>query len=306
MENEHTGTPAAPSGQLARRLGPFDATMIVMGGIIGSGIFMNPSVVAKQVHTPFLILFVWLLGGITALIGAFIYSELASLRPRVGGQYAYIREAYHPAVAFVYGWALLLVTQTGGMAAVAITFARYFIALTRVPLPDWTLATAALGILTVVNCLGVRAGSTFQNILMLLKILAIALLVGVGFLFSGSSPATILPLVDQPFSFSLISAIGAAMIPVLFAYGGWQTTNFIAGEIQDPRRNLPRGLLYGVAGVITLYLAVNVVCILVLGTDGLAATATPATEVMRRVLGDRGVTLIALGITISTLGFLSQ
>src|SRR5213593_2157412 len=114
--------------QLARRLGLFDATMIVMGGIIGSGIFINPYVVARQVHTPLLILGAWAAGGLIALAGAFIYAELAALRPQVGGQYSYIREAFHPVVAFSYGWTLLLVVQSGGMAAVAITFARYFIA----------------------------------------------------------------------------------------------------------------------------------------------------------------------------------
>ena len=120
--------------QLARRLGLFDATMIVMGGIIGSGIFMNPSVVALQVHTPFLILGAWILGGLFALIAAFIWAELAALRPDVGGQYAYLREAFHPGVAFLYGWVLLLVVQTGGMAAVAVTFARYFVELTYLPI----------------------------------------------------------------------------------------------------------------------------------------------------------------------------
>src|SRR6266568_3391963 len=117
---------------LARRLGPFDATMIVMGGIVGSGIFINPYVVAQQVHTPLLILGAWAVGGMIALAGAFVYAELAALRPQVGGQYAYIREAFHPVVAFSYGWTLLLVVQSGGMAAVAVTFARYFIDLTRV------------------------------------------------------------------------------------------------------------------------------------------------------------------------------
>ncbi|MGA2260403.1 MAG: amino acid permease [Acidobacteriota bacterium] len=150
---------------LARRLGLFDATMIVMGGIVGSGIFMNPYVVARQVHSPALILSVWVFGGMIALAGAFVYAELSARRPQVGGQYAYIREAYHPMVAFIYGWALLLVTQTGGMAAVAVTFARYFVELTRVPLPEWSIAALALGVLTVINCLGVKAGSTTQSIL---------------------------------------------------------------------------------------------------------------------------------------------
>src|SRR6188474_3391414 len=153
-----TNSQATPA--LERRLGLFDATMIVMGGIIGSGIFMNPAIVARHVTTPFLILLVWFLGGLVALVAAFIWAELAALRPEVGGQYAYLREAYHPSVAFLYGWALLLVIQTGGMAAVAVTFARYFIELTRIPLADSVVAALALAILTGINCLGVRAGST--------------------------------------------------------------------------------------------------------------------------------------------------
>src|SRR5438093_6321462 len=170
---------------LARRIGLFDATMIVMGGIIGSGIFMNPYVVARAVHTPFLILSAWAAGGIIAIMGAFIYAELAARRPQVGGQYAYIREAYHPLLAFIYGWGLLLVTQTGGMAAVAVTFARYFLGLTRAPLADGAVAAMALGGLTVINCLGVRAGSTVQNLLMVLKILSIVALVACGLLLTG-------------------------------------------------------------------------------------------------------------------------
>src|SRR5204863_2523842 len=129
---------------LARRLGPFDATMIVMGGIIGSGIFMNPHVVAGVVHTPLLILGAWAVGGLIALAGAFIYAELAALRPQVGGQYAYIRDAFHPAAAFVYGWGLLLVTQSGGMAAVAVTFSRYVVELTRLGVGESTIAVVML------------------------------------------------------------------------------------------------------------------------------------------------------------------
>ena len=110
--------------------------MLVMGGIVGSGIFINPYVVAQQVHTPFLILGAWAAGGAVALAGAFVYAELAARRPEVGGQYAYLREAFHPSVAFVYGWTLLLVTQTGGMAAVAVTFARYFLEITHSPFPE--------------------------------------------------------------------------------------------------------------------------------------------------------------------------
>jgi APA family basic amino acid/polyamine antiporter len=165
---------------LARRLNAFDATMLVMGGIIGSGIFINPYVVARQVHTPALILGAWAAGGAIALAGAFVYAELAALRPEVGGQYAYLRDAWHPAVAFLYGWAMLLVIQSGGMAAVAVTFARYTLELTGVAMPEWLLATGTLAILTLINCLGVRSGTNTQTLLMLLKLAAIVLLIVAG------------------------------------------------------------------------------------------------------------------------------
>src|SRR5690349_8549846 len=165
---------------LARRLGPFDATMIVMGGIIGSGIFINPYVVAQQVHTSGLIVGAWAAGGVIAVLGAFVYAELAARRPHVGGQYAYLRDAYHPAVAFLYGWALLWVIQTGGMAASAVTFARYALEVVPLGVGEKALATAALGALTIINCLGVRAGASVQSALMVMKIVAILVLIGCG------------------------------------------------------------------------------------------------------------------------------
>ncbi|MGH9901820.1 MAG: APC family permease [Pyrinomonadaceae bacterium] len=298
--------PAVAATKLARRLGLFDATMIVMGGIVGSGIFMNSYVVARQVRTPSLILGAWLLGGVIALAGAFIYAELVNRCPDVGGQYAYLREAYHPSVAFVYGWALLLVTQTGGMAAVAITFARYFLEVTLAPLPDWAVAVLALGTLTAINCLGVRAGSGVQNVLTVLKILALAALVVGGLFFVAAPGGTLGPALDRPASFGLLTAMGAAMSPVMFAYGGWQTASFVAGEMRDPRRDLARGLLIGVGVVVLLYLAVNFVYLYAMGPDALAATETPASTTMRLAFGERGATFIAAGIAVSTLGFLSQ
>jgi len=296
---------ALPTPQLRRQLGLFDATMIVMGGIVGSGIFINPYVVAQQVHTPLLILGVWLLGGALAMVGAFIWAELATRMPDSGGQYLYLREAYHPSVAFLYGWVLLLVTQTGGMAAVAVTFARYYREITGLPGGDGPIAAAALLGLTAINCLGVRAGSNVQSAMMLLKSAAIAALVVVGIVLGGGTVHP-LPLLDRPVSFGLLRAVGAAMIPVAFAYGGWQTSTFVAGEMRDPRRDLSRGLLAGVAGVILLYLSVNFVCLRVLSPAGLAASHTPASSVMRAALGSHGAQWIAVGIAISTLGFLSQ
>jgi APA family basic amino acid/polyamine antiporter len=288
-----------------RKLGVFDATMLVMGGIVGSGIFMNPSVVAQHVHTPFLILGVWTAGGVLALLGAFIWAELATRLPEAGGQYVYLREAYHPAVAFVYGWVLLLVTQTGGMAAVAVTFARYFREISGVAWSDSAIAAAVLAGLTAINCFGARAGSNVQSALMITKMVAIAALVLVG-LAMGGGELHPLPLLDRPVTSGLLGAIGAAIIPVAFAYGGWQTSTFVAGEMRHPARDLSRGLLAGVAGVVVLYLSVNFVCVRVLGPEGLAATRTPASAVMRAAMGERGAWWIAVGIAISTLGFLSQ
>src|SRR5205809_2049575 len=227
-----------------RQLGLFDATMIVMGGIVGAGIFANPSEVAHRVHTPFLILGVWVLGGIFAMWGAFIWAELATRLPGTGGQYLYLREAYHPAVAFMYGWGLLLVTQTGGMAAVAVIFASYFRALTGVAWSDAVIAALVLLILTGINCLGARAGSNVQSAFMLLKIAAIAALVILGFALGGGSLKS-RPLLAQSVSFGLLNNIGSAMVPIAFAYGGWQTATFVAGEMRDARRDLSRGLLLG-------------------------------------------------------------
>ena len=288
---------------LARRLGVFDATMIVMGGIIGAGIFMNPSVVARQVSSPFAMLGAWAFGGLIALAGAFIYAELAQRRPEVGGQYAYIRDAFHPMAAFLYGWTLLLVIQTGGMAAVSMTFANYFAELTGLGLDRTIVAVVTLTLLTIINCLGVRSGANVQNTFMVLKLAAIVMLVVLGWRAIGSPGADISSGAGQP---AQGDGFMAAMVPVLFAYGGWQTASFISGEMKNPERDLPRGLLFGVLGVVALYLAVNVVCIFALGPQWLAATSTPATEVMRRALGDRGAQLIAAGIAISTVGFLSQ
>jgi len=287
-------------------VGLFDATMIVMGGIIGAGIFINPYVVAQQLHTPVMILGAWIAGGVVAMLGAFIYAELAARMPEVGGQYAYLRKAFHPAVGFLYGWVLMLVIEAGGMAAVTVTFARYLLELTGWRLGERTIVVATLAILTLINCLGVRLGSRVQSVLMVTKIAAIAGLIAAG-LFHVEQPYPLLiPILGQKPSLDLVTAIGAAMVPVLFAFGGWQTANFIAAEVKDPARNLPRALVIGVAGVIVLYVGVNFVCVRALGPQGLAATTVPATSVMRIAMGDAGARLIALGIAVSTLGFLSQ
>jgi basic amino acid/polyamine antiporter, APA family len=280
--------------------------MLVMGGTIGGGIFVNPYVVARQVHTPALVLGAWIAGGVIALTGAFIYAEIAGRLPRVGGQYAYLREAYHPLVAFLYGWVLLLVIQTGGMAVVTSIFSRYFIELTGLNLPERFVGVTVLTILTAINCMGVKSGSNVQSALMILKIVAIALLVIAGAWLARGPQLSFRPVIGQPISAGLISAFGAAMVPVLFSYGGWQTGCFVAGEMKEPQRDLPRALLLGVLGVAVLYSSVNFIYLHALGVAGLAESSTPASAVMRIALGNKGATIIALGIAISTLGFLSQ
>ncbi|HTT33134.1 MAG TPA: amino acid permease [Methylomirabilota bacterium] len=303
---EHSSQQPAPSGALARHLGLFGTTMAVIGGIIGAGIFINPYIVAERVHTSFLILAAWVAGGIVALLGGFIYAELAARLPVVGGQYAYLREALHPGIAFLYGWVLLLVIQTGGMAAVAVTFGRYFLELTHWPVNDSFVAAAALALLTAINCLGVRAGSRVQSAMTLTAIAAIGVLELFSFLRGGPSQISFRPILDQPPSLNLALAFGSAMTPVLFAYGGWQTSGFLGGEVRDPQKTLPRGLVLGVLGVIAVYSSVNLVYVRSLGPAGLAAATAPASAVMRAVLGPRGGMLIAAGIAFSAFGFLAQ
>jgi APA family basic amino acid/polyamine antiporter len=272
--------------------------MAVVGGIIGGGISRTPAAVAERVGSSWLILGVWAVGGTVALAGALCFGELGQRSPRAGGGYVYLRETWGPLPAFLYGWALLLVIASGAIAAIAVTFADYTLALTGLPrrfaLP---LAIAAIVLVSAVNYLGVRPGAVVQNVFTLLKLLALAALVGIG-LLAGLPPTAPAP-PGAP------AAIGAALVPVLFTYGGWQQTNFIAEEMVDPERDLPRALLLGVAVVVATYLLANLAYLQVLGPAGLAASTAPAADAMRRVLGPVGGSLISAGIAVSTFGFLN-
>src|SRR5262250_1359004 len=300
----------AKAPKLAAKLGLFDATMIVMGGVIGSGIFVNPAVVARHLHSPVLILGAWIVGGVLALLGAMIYAELGAILPKAGGSYAYLHDGLHPLLGFLYGWFSLLVINAGGTAAVALGFAKYVLGLLPIPIPERILAAGAILLLAAINCLGVRFGSNVQSALMILRGAAIAVLIAAGigwYLFASSAGSlTWRPILNEPISGDLVTAFAAAMIPVFFAYGGWQTANFLAAEMREPRKNLPRALVLGTLGVIALYVGVSFACVAVLGPAGLAGTSTPASDVMQRVLGSKGAAFLAVGIAISTLGFLSQ
>jgi APA family basic amino acid/polyamine antiporter len=289
-----------------RALGPFDATMVVIGGIIGAGIFISPYIVAQRLDAPLLVLGAWTVGGAIALIGAFSYAELGALFPRAGGNYVYLRDGLHPLAGFLYGWALLLVIESGAVAAVAITFATYALRLTGAP--DATrvpLAIAALVVLSVINYLGVKPGSRVLNVLVVLKVAALALLIGAGFLVAAhptwlhdARPAS----ADTP---SAVVAFGAALVPILFAYGGWQNANYVAEEIEDPGRNLPFSLVAGTLAVIAIYVSANLAYVRALGLTGLAGTTTPAADVAARMFGAPGEAFVSAAIAISTLGFLN-
>jgi basic amino acid/polyamine antiporter, APA family len=284
-----------------RKLGVFSGTMAVVGGIIGGGIFRTPATVAGRLGSPGAVLLTWVIGGIVALIGAFVWGELGQRRPRAGGGYVYLRETFGPLPAFLYAWTLVLVIATGAIAAVAVTFADYTVALLgvshRYSVP---MAVAAIVLLSGINYVGVRPAAITQNIFTLLKLAAITALIAAGLLVAAPSPPAAAP--SPP---SHLAAFGAALVPVLFTYGGWQQTNFIAEEIIDPERNLPRALLLGVVVVVTVYLLTNLAYLRVLGHTGLAASTAPAADVMTRALGPTGGKLIAAGIALSTFGFLN-
>jgi APA family basic amino acid/polyamine antiporter len=216
-----------------------------------------------------------------------------------------MRDAFHPALAFVYGWTLLLVSQSGGMAAAAVTFSNYFEPLTGLHVSTKVLGTAAIAAFTLINALGVRTGASTQNAFMVLKIAAIAAFVGVG-LFAAHGPAVAAALPAAYSGGATAAAMGLAMVPVLFAYSGWQTASFMSAELKEPAKTLPRGMLIGVLCVVVLYLAVNAVCLRVLGPGGLAATDTPASTIARLAFGPIGGRVMAIVVALSTLGFLSN
>lgn len=289
---------------LRRRLNVFDLTLITIGSIIGSGIFRNPAVVANRAHLPALAIGCWVTGGIIAVIGAFVFAELAARRPVSGGLYAYLRDAYHPVVGFVFGWTLLLIADTGGTAASAVLFAGYLTPLTGMHFDSRIVAVLTLAILAIINCFGVRQGGTWQNVLVILKVTAIAELIAAG-LFAHPAAGAAATLPGFPSGASLIGAFGVAMLPVLFAYNGFQGASYITAETVEPQRTIPRGLIFGVVAVMAIYVLVNIGCLRVLGPAGLAATKVPASDVMQAALGPVGARLIAIAIALSTLGFMS-
>ncbi|HEU4935350.1 MAG TPA: amino acid permease [Vicinamibacterales bacterium] len=288
-----------------RALGRFDVTMIVIGGIIGSGIFINPYLVAQRLDSSVLVLAAWIVGGTIAVAGALSYAELGSLFPRVGGQYAYLRDAIHPMAGFLYGWAELAVIESGAVAAVAIVFATYTLRLVGHPdVSPIPLAIAALLILSLINVLGVKPGSRVLNVLVILKIGALVVLIVFGLFAPGTPGWSTIGKSTTLADTSSAIAFGAALVPILFAYGGWQNANYVAEEVEDPSRQLPVSIIGGTMAVVAIYVLVNVVYLRALGLEGLAATITPAADAARHMFGSLGDRFVTAAIAISTFGFL--
>jgi APA family basic amino acid/polyamine antiporter len=293
--------------EFRRELSLFDAAVVVAGGIVGVGIFANPSNVARIVQDPVLILLVWALGGLVALIGAFVWAELASRLPHVGGQYVYLQRAYHPVIGFLYGVALLFIINGGSLAAVSILFASY-VDRSFVPLGAAGIkiaAAAALIGLTAINAVGVRAGTWTNNVLMGAKVAGMLALVALAF-GHGATPASHFdPSPSVVFGGASLTVVFTALVPILFAYGGWQSCASIAGEIKDPARNLARANVLGVIVVVALYLSLNLAYLWVLTPAEVAASPAVAADAARAVAGAAGARFVALLIVISSLGFLA-
>lgn len=291
----------------ARKLNLFDATMIVISGIIGSGIFINPYIVAQKVQTPFLILAVWVAGGVFALAGAFVFAELSTVMPKVGGQYAFFREAFHPLVAFLHGWSLLFIIQSGATAGVAVAFAKYLQPL--LGFPNGLVAPLAIAILlglAAFHALGIKPGAILINVITFGKTVAIAVLVIGAFVLTRQSGITFEPMAPPDLKgLGLLSAFFAGLVPTMFSYGGWQNLNFVSEEVKDPLRNLPRAILIGVLCVIVVYVSANIAYVHVLGASALAATETPAADVAAKLAGPWGAKAISFLIVVSTFGFMN-
>jgi APA family basic amino acid/polyamine antiporter len=298
----------APSS-LPRTLGPVAATSIVIGGIIGSGIFLSPGLVAKEVGTAGLSLVVWIVGGLIATCGSLCYAELSAALPVTGGTYVFLRRAYRSRLlAFLFGWSAFFVTFPGPIAAVASAFAEYasvFLApiVPYGPMAKRLVAVSAIAILTAINYVSTRHGGAVGVVATALKIAALLMIVGGGLIFGGADLGRLAPVVPAgATASSLIPAFGTGLIAVLFAYNGWTYSSYVGGEIERPERNLPISILAGIGIVIVLYVTVNLAFLTVIPFDQLRVSNQPASDLMRIVVGPVGAAVIAVAVMVSTLG----
>lgn len=280
-----------------------DATSVVVGTIIGSGIFLVPQAVAQQLPSLGMVTLVWVVGGVLSLSGALSLAELAAAFPRAGGLYVYLRHAYGPAAGFLYGWGLLTMIHSGSIATLAVAFGLYLSQL--IPLDSTAqkaFSIACILLLTGVNCLGLRAGKLVQNLFTLAKLGGLAVMTLL--LFARGRPLELLPQDFWPAGGhrAVWVPFGVALVGVLWAYEGWHVVSFAAGEIRDPTRNLPRSLLYGTLIITGVYLSANAAYYSVLTGAEIAASNTVAATAMTRTVGAAAGGFISLLILVSIFG----
>jgi len=284
---------------LLRRLGVLDATAIVIGIVIGSGIFVLPNLIARNLPSSGAILTAWIVSGVLSYFGALAYAELGAMMPVTGGQYVYLREAYGPLCAFVGAWVFMLAVLSGGSAWLAVTFsiyAGYFLPLT--PVTSKLMAIAVIAALSAVNYLGVREGAWVQRTFTFLKVAALLVLIGAAF-FASHSRAVAKASDSPPVSFAHFSV---AMAACLMAYNGWSYVSFVAGEVRDPQRNLHRALLIGMTAVAILYVLANLAYMRVMTIPEIASTERVGEELATRTMGSIGGTFLSLTVLLSIIG----
>ncbi len=296
--------------KLVQGLGLLDATMIVTGGMIGSGIFIVSADIARQVNSPGLLMLTWVFTAILTLIAALSYGELAAAMPHAGGQYVYLREAFGPLPAFLFGWTCFVVIQTGTIAAVAVAFAKFAGVFFPAIEGRW-LQVVAIGVILLlswVNTRGVRAGAMVQNVFTIAKVASLLSLVGLGLLLGRNEEAVAANFdnfwVNADFTWAVVSLTGVAMVGSLFSSDAWNNITFLAGEMKNPRRDLPLSLALGVGCVSVLYLLANFVYLSVLPLAAIqtAAQDRVGTAVVERFLGLSAEKWMAAAIMISTFG----
>lgn len=292
---------AAPA--LRRDLGIVSASLLVVGGIIGSGIFFTPADVGRALPSSPWILGIWVAGGVVAVAGALTFAELGAMHPDAGGPYVYIREAFGPLAAFLHGWMILLMIASGAIAAVSVSFGNYLGRFVDTAAVGGSVGVAAITIVvvTLTNVLGVKPGAMMANLFTVSKLAALAALIVLGLALAPAAVAAPPP-VPPP---SLGAGLATAFVAVLFSIGGWQQTNMVAGEIRDPGRTLPRALMLGIAIVVVVYVGANVAYLRVLGRDGLAASHAVAADTMDRLLGAGAARAMTAAVMLSIFGFVN-
>ncbi|PYV15748.1 MAG: hypothetical protein DMG21_14150 [Acidobacteria bacterium] len=284
---------------LVRRLGMLDATAIVIGIVIGSGIFVLPNLIARNLPSSSAITTAWVVSGVLSFFGALAYAELGAMMPATGGQYVYLREAYGPLCAFVCGWTFMLAVLSGGSAWLAVTFsiyAGYFLPMT--PATSKLVAVGLIAVLSAVNYVGVKEGVWVQRTFTFLKIAALAVLIGAAFM-APHVPAVAVAPASARISFGHFSV---AMAACLMAYNGWSYVSFVAGEVRDPQRNLLRALVIGMAAVAILYVAANLAYLRVMSIPEIASTERVGADLATRTMGRIGGTFVSLTVLLSIIG----